>query len=177
MLGKNGALFCSGQDRFDVAAGQRASADLFADEGDDFLGQRNLFDARYSGEQFDDVVRPLSGEERNAQAESALALHIDGEKVWTRGHGDPELATAQGGITDVSGEGGENAAGDAAVAIGFTRAEDGVGFIDHDYDWPQRANGHEDAALLAFGISDPLGAEIANLHHRQAALTGKAIDQ
>ena len=31
--------------------------------------------------------------------------------------------------------------------------------------------------MLPFGVTDPFGAEIANLHHRQAAFAGKAIDE
>ena len=42
---------------------------------------------------------------------------------------------------------------------------------------PERANGHENARLLALGVADPFGAELAHLHHRQAAFAGEAIDE
>ena len=42
---------------------------------------------------------------------------------------------------------------------------------------PERADGHENARLLPFGVADPFGTEFAHLHHRQAALAGEAIDE
>ena len=61
--------------------------------------------------------------------------------------------------------------------VGFAGAEHRVGLVhDHD-DRAQGADGHENAGLLALGVADPLGAELAHFHHRQPAFAGEAIDQ
>ena len=75
------------------------------------------------------------------------------------------------------GKGRKDAARDAAVAAFAAVAEDRVRFIhDHDHR-PERADRHEDARLLPLGVADPFAAELAELHHGQAALAGKAIDE
>src|SRR4051812_8241937 len=75
------------------------------------------------------------------------------------------------------GKRGKDAPADAAVAPLLAPAEDGIGFIhDHDYG-AERADRHEDPHLLALGIAHPFRAKLADLHHRQPALAGKAIDE
>ena len=56
------------------------------------------------------------------------------------------------------GEGGEDAPGDAAVAVSFAGTEDGVGLVHHYNDRPQGANGQENPRLLPLGVTDPFGA-------------------
>ena len=154
-----------------------AVAQVLADERRDRLGEGDLLDLGDHGEELDHVVRALRREQRDAQAEAALALHVDGQQVRPRGHRHPHLAAAQRGVADVRGEGGEHAARHAAVAVGLARAEDRVGLVHHHDHRAERADGHEDARLLALGVADPFGAEIADLHDRQAALAGEAIDE
>ena len=67
--------------------------------------------------------------------------------------------------------------GNAAVAAAFARAENRICFIDDDDDRPERANGHQDAHLLPFRVADPFRAKLADLHHRQSAFAGEAIDE
>src|SRR6185369_7774784 len=141
------------------------------------VAHRNLFDSGDGTEQFHDIVRALGGEKGDTKAETALAFHVDRQQIRAGGHGDPEFAPAQGRIADVGGEGGEDAAGNAAVAVGFAGAEDGVGLVDDDDDGAERANGHEDAGLLAFGVAHPFGTELAHFHYRQAAFAGETIDE
>lgn len=174
---EDGALFGADENRLDVAAGEGARAELAADVGKRLGGEGDFFHAGDDGEKLDDFVGRLRGEERDAEAEAALAFEVDGEEIGARSHRDPELAAAQGRVAEVGGEGGEDAAGDAAVAIGGAVAEDGVGFVDDDNDGAEGADREENAGLLALGFADPFRAEFTDLEDGQAALTREAIDE
>ncbi len=174
---EDGALFGPDENCFDVAAGEGARAEFGADVGKRLGGERDFFHARDDGEKLDDFVGRLRGEEWDAEAEATLAFEVDGEKIGAGRHRDPELAAAEGGVAEVGGESGEDATGDAAVAIGGAVAEDGVSFVDDDDDGAEGADREENAGLLAFGFADPFRAELTDLEDGQAALTREAIDE
>ena len=69
------------------------------------------------------------------------------------------------------------ATGNAAVAIGFSRAKNCIGFVHHDDDGSQRANREQNPHLLLLSVADPFGAELAHFHYRQTTLAGEAIDE
>ena len=151
---------------------------MLPDVSFDLISKRDFFDPGNDGEEFKDILGTQRGKKRHAEAEAALAFHVDGEQVRTRCHRHPQFPSAQAGVANVRGERGEDSAGDTAVA-GFhvPRAEHGVGFVNNHDDRAQRADRHQYPHLLKFRIAHPFGAEFADLHHRQAALAREAIHQ
>src|SRR6185503_19339389 len=79
-FGEHGAFFRPREDGLYVAAGQRPAAKVFTDERLDFIGERNLFDLGDDREKLQHIIRALRRKQRHAQAEAALALHVNGEQ-------------------------------------------------------------------------------------------------
>src|ERR1043166_9294593 len=176
-LREDGAFFSARENGFNVTAGQWTSTEVLANIALDSVALRNFFHAGNGCEKFRHIIWPLGREERHAKAEAALAFHINREQVRTRGHRNPELATAEGGIANVRRERREDPARNAAISICLAIAKNSVGFVhDHDHR-PQRTNCHEDAGLLPLRIANPFRAEFAHFHDREATFAGETIYQ
>lgn len=67
---------------------------MLAHESEEFVGEREFFHSGDGAEDVGDVIGSLCGEERQGQAEAALAFHVDREEIRAGRHGDPELTSA-----------------------------------------------------------------------------------
>ncbi len=106
-----------------------------------------------------------------------LALEVHRHEVRPGGDEEPDDLAAESGVAHGLGDLAEDAAGDAAVALGVAVAEGGVGLVDHHGHGVHRSEEREDLLEVPLGDALPLAAEVLQLHHRDADLAREGGDE